>query len=165
MSDKDFQARIDGLIANMRKSIANGKPYWIQVPGKGAYSIGFRELGLADICIMFNGQVPGYTLNRILDTYRANPHMGEYILPEDDEWYEFKFAVRKIQTPNPSQHFAFNRDVCPNSEFVQIFLQSEKNLCLPFEPGYEFDPEAPDWLFDDNVTWFYDEREPMRPVK
>lgn len=165
MRDKRFQERIDSIIANMRKCIAAGKPYWVQIPGKGAYSIGFRELGLADICIMFDGQVPGYTLNRILDTYRANPHMGLYVLPEDDEWYEFKFSVRKIQTPNPSQHFAFNRDVCPNPEFVQIFLLSEKNGCLPFEPGYVFDPEAPDWLFDDNVTWFYDTVAPVRPVK
>jgi hypothetical protein len=161
----EYQERINALITKMQDSIARGQPYWIQVPGKGAYSIGFRELGLADICILFDGRVPGYTLNRILDAWRVDPKLGVHELPEDDDWHTFYFSVRKIQTPEPSQHFAFNRDVCPNPEFVQVFLQSEKNGCLPFEPGYAFDPEAPDWLFDDNVTWFYSDIKPVRPVK
>jgi len=163
--DSEMWARIASIKEAMIKSVESGRPYWMQVPGKGVYTIGCRELGIPDICIMHGGMCYGQTLNHVLDNWLVDQRMGVHVLPEDDVFNEMRYRVIKIQTPLPWKHFAFNRDLYPNDHFVQIYLSSEVNGALPGEPDYEFDPEAPDWRFDDNVTWFYDIIEPKRPSK
>lgn len=71
---------------------------------------------------------------------------------------------RRVRGTDLFQHFAFNRNLNPNPDnWLQVYLPNEPSGALPGEEGYVFDQHSPDWDFEDNVTRFYGDGEPVRP--
>ena len=172
---KEEQASaLKGIYERIKMTVTEkGVHNLIQVPNCGVYTIGGQYLDLPDIVIMFDGSVEGYILNDILDVLRNSPDLHDlaYDTPiikqlahgtEDLE--EVRVMFRRVRGTDLFQHFAFNRNLNPNpGNWLQVYLPNEPTGALPGEDDYVFDQYSPDWDFEDNVTRFYGDAEPVRP--
>lgn len=167
-------AALKGIYERIKVTVTEkGIHSLMQVPDRGVYTIGGQYLNLPDIVVLFDGSVDSAILNDILAVIRNSSELHDLVYDtpvikqlerETEELDVVRVMFRRVRGTDLFQHFAFNRNLNPNSSnWLQVYLPNEPSGALPGEPDYIYDNHSPDWNFEDNTRRFYSDDVPVRP--
>jgi len=149
-----------GLIKEQQKhDLENGGRFQIICVNKlGFYTFGLARDNRPDFVILSVVADPGlgHIINGVAD-YLEDIEIIENIVISGDKFHfhdDFRIKVRRVVGEDLYQHFAFNRDMCPNKEWLQIQLP-DKEMRLPGEDGFQSDIVNPKDIFEDVLDTFY----------